>query len=64
MRERENERERFPFRSTIFSQPFMSGRHGYKLLLNVCPYGDGPGNMRVVLHFPYSLLTQIMQFID
>ncbi|KAK0416158.1 hypothetical protein QR680_012320 [Steinernema hermaphroditum] len=29
-------------RTTIFSQPFMSGRHGYKLVASVALYGDGP----------------------
>uniref|UniRef100_A0A914D429 Uncharacterized protein n=1 Tax=Acrobeloides nanus TaxID=290746 RepID=A0A914D429_9BILA len=29
-------------RSTIFSPPFLSGRHGYKLILSASLYGDGP----------------------
>ncbi|KAF8359157.1 trf-1 [Pristionchus pacificus] len=29
-------------RPTIFSPPFMSSRHGYKMCLSACLYGDGP----------------------
>ncbi|GMT18909.1 hypothetical protein PFISCL1PPCAC_10206 [Pristionchus fissidentatus] len=29
-------------RSTIFSIPFVSSRHGYKMCLSACLYGDGP----------------------
>lgn len=27
----------------LFSAPFLSGRHGYKLVLSAALYGDGPG---------------------
>ncbi len=30
-------------RTMVFSPPFMSGRHGYKLMLSVALFGDGPG---------------------
>ncbi|GMS88464.1 hypothetical protein PENTCL1PPCAC_10639, partial [Pristionchus entomophagus] len=29
-------------RSTIFSPPFVSSRHGYKMCLSACLHGDGP----------------------
>lgn len=28
---------------TIFSAPFMTGRHGYKMALSACLFGDGKG---------------------
>ncbi|CAJ0576160.1 unnamed protein product, partial [Mesorhabditis spiculigera] len=36
-------------KSTIFSTPFMSGRHGYKMICSVCPYGDGPGKLAEII---------------
>lgn len=30
-------------RTTVFSAPFLSGRHGYKLILSMSLWGDGPG---------------------
>ncbi|CAJ0954919.1 unnamed protein product, partial [Mesorhabditis belari] len=39
-RQKQNE-ARSGAKSTIFSTPFMSGRHGYKMICSVCPYGDG-----------------------
>ncbi|KAH7724375.1 Protein TRF-1 [Aphelenchoides avenae] len=29
-------------RTTVFSAPFLSGRHGYKLILSMSLWGDGP----------------------
>ena len=29
--------------TTIYSPTFLTGRHGYKLLLSSCLYGDGKG---------------------
>lgn len=34
-------------RTTIFSNPFMTGRHGYKMLLSASLYGDGTSNYTV-----------------
>lgn len=28
---------------TIFSPPFLTSRHGYKLAMSCCLYGDGKG---------------------
>ncbi|XP_052799369.1 TNF receptor-associated factor 4-like [Mya arenaria] len=28
-------------KATIFSPPFLTSRHGYKMALSLCPYGDG-----------------------
>ncbi len=30
-------------RPTIFSPPFLTGRHGYKMALSACLFGDGKG---------------------
>ena len=30
-------------RPTIFSAPFLTGRHGYKMVLSACLFGDGKG---------------------
>lgn len=30
-------------RTTIFSPPFVTGRHGYKMCVSACLYGDGKG---------------------
>jgi TNF receptor-associated factor 4 len=29
---------------TIFSPPFLTSRHGYRMAMSLCPYGDGRGN--------------------
>ncbi|TKR76893.1 hypothetical protein L596_017965 [Steinernema carpocapsae] len=41
VRQKQNE-ARSGTRTTVFSTPFMSGRHGYKLIASVALYGDGP----------------------
>ncbi|XP_011456656.4 TNF receptor-associated factor 4 [Magallana gigas] len=28
-------------KTTIFSPPFLTARHGYKMAMSICPYGDG-----------------------
>ncbi|XP_052248428.1 TNF receptor-associated factor 4-like isoform X2 [Dreissena polymorpha] len=28
-------------KATLFSPPFLTSRHGYKMALSLCPYGDG-----------------------
>ena len=28
---------------TIFSPPFLTTRHGYRMAMSLCPYGDGRG---------------------
>lgn len=30
-------------KTTIFSPPFLTGRHGYKMALSACLFGDGKG---------------------
>ena len=30
-------------KSTLFSPPFLTSRHGYKMAMSLCPYGDGKG---------------------
>lgn len=30
---------------TIFSPPFLTSRHGYKLAMSCCLYGDGKGKI-------------------
>ncbi|KAH3891906.1 hypothetical protein DPMN_016016 [Dreissena polymorpha] len=30
-------------KATLFSPPFLTSRHGYKMALSLCPYGDGKG---------------------
>ena len=32
-------------KTTIYSPPFLTSRHGYKLALSACLYGDGKGNI-------------------
>ena len=36
---------------TIFSPPFLTSRHGYKMALSACLYGDGKGIYRFVKFF-------------
>ncbi len=48
---------------TIFSPPFMTGRHGYKMALSACLFGDGKGTIinKYSPHFniPHSSSWQI-----
>lgn len=32
-------------KSTIYSPPFLTGRHGYKMAMSACLYGDGKGTV-------------------
>jgi len=36
-------------KATIFSPPFLTSRHGYKMALSLCPYGDGKGTQTYAL---------------
>lgn len=35
---------------TIFSPPFLTSRHGYKLAMSCCLYGDGKGKALSLMH--------------
>ncbi|KAK3084576.1 hypothetical protein FSP39_015701 [Pinctada imbricata] len=36
---------------TIFSPPFLTSRHGYKMAMSLCPYGDGRGRYKFLSIF-------------
>lgn len=38
-------------RTTIFSEPFMTSRHGYKMIASLSLYGDGPSNLLHLFSF-------------
>ncbi|XP_061197989.1 TNF receptor-associated factor 4-like [Saccostrea echinata] len=38
-------------RTTIFSPPFLTARHGYKMAMSICPYGDGRARGRFLSIF-------------
>ena len=33
-------------KQTLFSPPFLTSRHGYKMALSACLYGDGEGKVK------------------
>lgn len=35
-------------KSTLFSPPFLTSRHGYKMAMSLCPYGDGKGRQSIL----------------
>ena len=32
-------------KTTIYSPPFLTSRHGYKMAVSLCPYGDGKSDL-------------------
>lgn len=36
-------------KTTVFSPPFLTGRHGYKMAMSACLYGDGKGSAHLPL---------------
>ena len=47
-------------KSTIYSPPFLTSRHGYKMALSACLNGDGKGRY-IDLNFFIILATAIQQ---